>query len=216
MSLVMASLLPHDIVISADGRSTVTVNGEVTEVDDRFQKIFPIPDHPVVLAAMGENRLGGRPLTEFLGAFISRLNTGDFTMIEIADRLHAYAHPFVRERLAGLRLLKNGCGFWVAGFSVHEPGPRLVKIFWTWKETVLLTEELHYEPLSIVAGGDGKEQIDPVDWHAIDGKTVDEVCAHQRASIQKAIDAPLKVNSVGGRIHEVAIDSTEWRWTLPP
>jgi hypothetical protein len=55
MTLIIASVRQHDLVLTSDGRSTTMRNGKVAGVDDRYQKLFPIPDHPVVT----KNRRGG-------------------------------------------------------------------------------------------------------------------------------------------------------------
>lgn len=215
MSLVIASVRPADIVISADSRCTVTENGVIKRVDDHFQKIFPIRDHPVVIAHMGENRLNELPLSEFIGRFVGQLNTGNYTIREIADELERYARASVRERLRGFGA-KSGCNLWVAGFSVHEPGPQLIELFWQWRESVFVTEEREFNPIAVVSGGDGKALAPEVDWKSVDGKSVQETCDYQRSLIRKAIDADVKNNTVGGAIHEVLITSSDWHWTLPP
>ena len=102
MTFIVTSLRPHDIVMSADSRAMVEKDGKFAGVVDTFQKIFPVPDHSVVVAHHGENDLGGKPLSEFIDGFIARLNAGNLTIVEMADELRHYAHPAVRACLKEL------------------------------------------------------------------------------------------------------------------
>jgi hypothetical protein len=45
MTLILASIRPHDLVLTADGRSSTMSNGKVNQIDDHYQKLLPIPDH---------------------------------------------------------------------------------------------------------------------------------------------------------------------------
>ncbi|HSU66880.1 MAG TPA: hypothetical protein VLJ39_08420 [Tepidisphaeraceae bacterium] len=216
MTLIIASVRPHDIVLTADGRSETIVKGVVTGVDDHYQKLFPIPDHPVVIAHMGENLLGGKPVKAFLAKFIAGLNTGNFTIQEIADQLRAYAHPAIRARLNALGKPRFGVNLWVAGFGSHDEGPSVIETFWKYSDESLLTTERRFSPFCVVPGGDGQFEISKVDWHEIQGKSVDEVRAYHHRIMEQALHAKTDNNSVGGRIHELVITPASWRWTEPP
>jgi hypothetical protein len=216
MTLIVASIRPRDVVLTSDGRSITSTNGTITGVDDHYQKLFPIPDHPVVIAHMGENSLRGEPVRKFLGQFIERLNAGNFTILEIADRLRDYAHSPIRSRLNELDKPTYGVNLWVAGFSCHEKAPCLVEVFWQRSDNALVTQERHFRPVSIVTGGNGQSQITRPDWHEIDGESVDEVRARHRKLLEQAISAKVDHNSVGGMIHELVITPAEWYWSQAP
>ncbi|HEX2973312.1 MAG TPA: hypothetical protein VHP11_13335 [Tepidisphaeraceae bacterium] len=216
MTLIVASIRPQDVALTADGRSTTSTNGVVTGVDDAFQKLFPIPDHPVVIGHMGENRLANQPLRDFLHHFVQHLNTGNLTILEIADELCHYAHAAIRTRLKSLGNPKFGCNLWVAGFGLHEKQPKLVETFWRFKDDALMIEERQHGPLSVVLGGDGKQQISLPDWHAVEGKSVEEVRAYHLSLMNQAMQAKVEPNTVGGHIHEIVITPAECRWTQPP
>ncbi len=190
--------------------------GVATAVNDHFQKLYPIPDHPVVIAHMGENDLDGQPLGEFLGRFMRQLNTGNYTILEISDQLSAYAHAPVRARFRSLGNPAYGCNFWVAGFSCREKAPSMVEVFWQLKDEVLTTEERRFTPISVVPGGAGAAQVHKVDWHAVEGKSIKEVRAYHKALMDEAMQAAVKPNSVGGHVHELVITPEKWRWTQPP
>ncbi|HZL34107.1 MAG TPA: hypothetical protein VFC78_02280 [Tepidisphaeraceae bacterium] len=215
MTLIVGSIRAHDVILTADGRSTRMENGVVTAIDDHFQKLFPIPAHPVVIAHMGENDLAGEPLGRFLGRFIEKLNAGNFTIQQIADRLRCYAQPAVRARLKTAGSV-NGCNLWVAGFSYLEPEPAIVETFWKYKEGVLYTEERRFGPTSVVPGGDGAKQIEPVNWHAIDGKSIRQVRAYHHTLMREATTANVKPNTVGGDIEEIVITPERWKWVKAP
>lgn len=217
MTFIVGTVRAEEVVLTADGRSTTTTNGAVTAVDDRYQKLYPVPDHPIVVAHMGENRLGGETVGALLGRFFARLNAGNFTIVQVADELRHFAHPLIRKRLGELSKLKNGCAFWVAGFSSQENGACWVELFWQHKEGSLHTVEKVLRPLSVVAGGDGKGQARAPQLRQVDGKPVETVCAYQRGLVKEAAEAKVTPhNTVGGHVHEVVITREKWRWTLPP
>jgi hypothetical protein len=218
MTLIIASIRPHDLVLTSDGRSTTMANGKVDRIDDHYQKLFPIPDHPVVIAHMGVNDIGGEPVRKFLGKFIAQVNVGNFTISELADELRQHSHAAIRARLKekDLRNLHWGVNLWVAGFSFHEEAPSMIELFWKYSDDVLRTEERTFSPTYVVPGGDGKDQIAAVDWHNVAGKSVEEVRAYHHTLMKQAIDAKVDPNSVGGRVHELVITPAKWRWTQPP
>ena len=216
MTLMIASVREKDLVLTADGRSTTRKDGVVTGVDDAFQKLFPIPDHPLVVAHMGENRLGDEPLNAFFARFFQKLNAGDLTALQVADELRHYAHPAIRTRLQTLGTQANGCNLWVAGFGFEEKRPTIVELFWQWKNGALHTEERRFGATSVIPGGDGKDQIRPVNWRDVDNKTVDEVSKYHQSLMDEAMAAKLPHNSVGGHVHELVITREQWRWLRPP
>jgi len=216
MTLMLASIRPYDVVLTADGRSTTRTKGVVTGIDDRFQKLFPVPDHPVVIGHLGENHLNGKPVGEFLSDFMRQLNAGNHTIVEIADQLRSFAHPAVRLRLKAINGGDLRCGLWVAGFGAGEEHPRLVENLWKWKDQVLSCDEKQFLPLSVVEGGDGQKQIHPADWHIEKDKSIEEVREYHKTMMDEAINAKLAFNSVGGQVHELVITRDEWKWTLPP
>jgi hypothetical protein len=204
------------VVITADGRSTTRTKGEISGLDDRFQKLFPVPDHPVVIGNLGENKLDGKKLADFLSDFMRQLNAGNYTIEQIADELRQFAHPAVRRRLKALAGLNPRCGFWVAGFGAGDEQPRLVEIFWGWKDQVLSCDERQFFPLSIIEGGDGQKQIHPADWHIEKDKSIEQVREYHKSLMDEAMNAKVEFNSVGGHVHELVITRAEWKWTLPP
>lgn len=216
MTLIIGSIRSKDVILTADGRSTVTNHGRVVNTDDHFQKLFPVPHHPVVIAQMGENLLNGKPLPVFIGEFIQQLNTGNLTILQIMDELRQYVHPAIRARLQSLEHPLFDCNFWVAGFSAMEKSPSMIEVFWKLKDNVLLTEERRFLPIAVVPGGDGKNQIEKVDWHKVEGKSVDQVRAYHGTLMNEAMTAKINPNTVGGDICEVVITPVEWRWTKAP
>jgi len=57
MTLLACSLRQMDALVTADGRSIETRDGVVTRVLDDFQKIFPVPSQPVIIAQHGQKRV---------------------------------------------------------------------------------------------------------------------------------------------------------------
>jgi hypothetical protein len=216
MTLMLGSVRPNDVVLTADGRSTTRTKGVVTKIDDCFQKLFPVPDHPVAIGNLGENHLDGKPIGEFLAGFMRQLNAGNLSLEQISDELRCYAHPAVRRRLKSLNIQDLRCGRWVAGFGGRDEHPRLVENFWHWKGDTLSCDERQFLPTSIVAGGDGQKETHPVDLKAELGKSLEEVRAYHQSLMDEALNAKVDFNSVGGHVHELVITRSEWKWTQPP
>ncbi len=217
MTLIIASVRKQDVILTSDGRSTTRTNGKVTGINDSLQKLFPIPDHPVVIGHLGVNSLhGGGPIDQLVTRFVAQLNTGNFTILQIGEELRHFAQLTVRGRLDELEKNGQGCAFWVAGFGFREDEPSLIEIFWSFKEGAFVTEEHQFKSISIVFGGDGKKLVKAADWHEVDGKSLEEVHDYHMSLMNQALTAKVEDNSVGGHIHEVVIDHAEWRWTQPP
>jgi len=217
MTFIVTSLRPQDIVITADSRATIITDGKFTGVIDTFQKIFPVPDHPVVISHHGENDLGHKPLGEFVEGFITRLNTGNMTILEIADEFRHFAHPAVRACLQGLKNEdKPACAFLIAGFGADDRGPSVVELFWIIRDGSLVTEEKQWFPLSIITSGSGARQADSADLKRISDCSVKEVREYNDHLLDEAIAAPLEHNPVGGSKHEVVVTRERWEWALPP
>jgi hypothetical protein len=220
MTLLIATIRPQDALVTADGRSTLRAKGVVTGVDDRYQKIHPIPDHPLLIAHHGDNLLSGKPVKDFLAPFIKTLNPANHTIAQIADQLREYAHAPVRARL---KALGKGfaSGFWIIGFDdtpdrAGERRPRGVELFWKWEGDHLTYEEREWKPITVVAGGDGKKQIPGVSFKEIENATLDKVRAYHKTLMDAAIATDMKDNPVGGHVHELRLSAEKWTWTIPP
>jgi hypothetical protein len=217
MTFIVTSLCPHDIVITADSRAVLEKGGNFQGVIDNFQKIFPIPDHPVVIAHHGENELDRKPLDKFVGNFIARINTGNMTILDIADEFRSYAHPAVRACLKELGDFENhGCGFLIAGFGADDRGPSVVELFWKFREQALVTDEKQWFPPSIISSGSGAGQAERLDVGKIIDCPVEKVREYNDRLLDEAINAAVKQNTVGGSIHEVVVTREKWEWARPP
>ncbi len=217
MTLIIASLRRHDLILTADGRSTTRTNGKVTGVKDSTQKLFPVPEHPVVIAHLGVNNMhDGGPINRLIANFVAQLNTGNFTILQIGEELRHFAQLTVRARLDELQKNGQGCAFWVGGFGFHEDEPSVIEIFWSFKEGAFVTVEQRFKPISVVFGGDGKKLVNGADWHEVDGKSPDQVHDYHMSLMNQALTADVEDNPVGGHVHELVIDHAEWRWTHSP
>ncbi len=216
MTLIISSLRPTDLLITADGRSITTDSKGATGINDNFRKIFPIPDHPMVIFSHGENHLNNLPLGEFIANFVKALNPGNHTIEEIADELRHYAHPFIRTRLKNEVPGTHACAFCVGGFGTHPAEPRLMEVFWKLDKDCLLTEEHQWSPTTICTSGSGAKQIAPVSLKEIEGKSLEQVQRYHQSLMDQAINAKMPQNPVGGHVHEVYITKYGWNWTRPP
>jgi len=223
MTLLLASVRPADLLLTADGRVLHRNGaGAVVGIDDAARKLFPVPDHPVVVAHHGLHPVQGRPMDRFLDPFLRGLNAGNLGIVGIADELRQFAHAAVRTRLAALPPGATwGCGFWVAGFGGNEAnggrdGPSMVELFWSNREQALATEERRFTPTAVVAGGDGEKTLPARDWRRVADKPLDAVRDYHLDLQTEAARAPGEPSTVGGQVHELVITREGWRWTLPP
>lgn len=228
MTLILTTLRPKDVLITSDSRSTIRKKGEPVTFNDTFQKLFPIPDHPVVIFNHGENDLNGQHLPTFINDFVKNLNTGNYTIEEIGDQLRAYAHPHIRKRLKSLdaSIENRACGFCVVGFGTQPKEPRMVEIFWKlvpsstkgkdFTAESLTTEEHQWPPVSVIPCGLGVKQIDKVAWQQVADKPIEEVEKYHATLMQEAMTAKIEPNTVGGPIHELIITREGWAWTHRP
>ena len=214
MTLLIASIRRAEVVLTADGRCTHRANGVVTSIEDDYQKLHPVPEHPLVVAHHGENLLDGKPVKEFLAGFFKTLNAGNHTLLEIGDLLQDYARPAVRTRL---RALGKGAasGFWVIGFGTQAREPRGMEAFWKWDDH-LNSEEREWKPIALVAGGDGKKQLPALSVKSIENVAVEKVREFHRSLMEIAIKTEMKDNPVGGHVHELVITREKWEWTIGP
>jgi hypothetical protein len=215
MTLILTTIRSSEVLMTADGRSVTSQAGNVTGVKDDMQKIFPVPDHPVAIAHHGENMLDGKPVGEFLARFIAQQNTGNMSVVGLADELRHAAHPAVRRRLLELRG-ETGCGFLVVGFSAHQKGPAAVEVFWKLERDVLRTDEHTWGAGSMIASGSGQKQIPRMDADRGVKGSVEEAQAYHAKLMKAACDANVKNNTVGGHVHELVITPAKWEWTQPP
>jgi hypothetical protein len=223
MTLLIASIRPQDALVTADGRCTVRTNGVVTGVDDHYQKLHPVPDHPILIAHHGDNLIGGHPVKVFLGGFFNTLNAGNHTLLQLADQLREYAHGPVRRRLKAVGK-GTASGFWIIGFDdsanaadAHgERQPRGFELFWKWEGDHLSYEEREWRPTTLVAGGDGKKQIPALSWKEIVNLPLPQLEAHHKALMDAALKTEMKDNPVGGHVHELHLTAEKWAWTIKP
>jgi hypothetical protein len=215
MTLLIASIRPADVLLTADGRCQKSAAGKVTAVEDDYQKLHPLADHPLAVAHHGENWIGGGPVKAFIGRFYRGLNAGNFTVLEIADQLREYAHGPVRARL---KEVGKGfaSGFWVVGFAYPFAAPVGVELFWKWHGDHLSYEERVWRPVTIVTGGSGQFQIPRTNVNEVDGTSADRVRAYHKSLMDAAIAADVKDNPVGGHVHELRLTREGCEWTLPP
>ena len=216
MTLIITTIRPHDIIVTSDSRATLEKGDAVTGVIDTYQKIFPSPDHPVVISHHGENELGGKPLGQFIAGFASHLNAGDLTILDIADQFRAYAHAAVRACLRDVPPEKHGCGFLIAGFGADDHGPSVVELFWKRHGESLATDEQRWVPTAIIFSGSGSTQAGRTDWHDVAGKPLEKVCAYNERLLDGAIHANVPRNSVGGPMQEIVIQREKWEWLKEP
>lgn len=217
MTLIITSLRRADIVITSDSRATLlAADGKFSGVVDSCQKIFPVPDHPIVISHHGENELGDKPLAQFLDGFAAHLNAGNLTIQEIADQFRTYAHPAVRARLRRLAAENHGVGFLFSGFGADDAGPTVVEVFWKVRDGALVSEERQWFPLSVISSGNGAAQIERADWRNIADTPLEKVRRYNEHLLEEALTAKVEHNTVGGPVQEIMVTREKWEWTIRP
>lgn len=216
MTLIITSIRQQDVLITSDGRSTLTRDGKVVSIKDDLQKIFMVPEHPVVVVHHGENLLDGQPVGLWIEKFARELNAGNLSIEQMMDELRGRMHPLVRKRLRATAGSGFGFGLIVAGFGAGEERPGGMEVFWKIEKEALTTSERTWRPVTVVMSGNGAAQTGPVDWREVDGKGMDLFRAYHGGLMTRAIEAPLEHNPVGGQVHEVHVTREGWRWAVAP
>ncbi len=220
MTLILTSVRRAEVLLTADGRSTVWRGGQVVRTIDDLQKIFPVPDHPLAVAHHGENVLDDKPVAHWIIWAVARINAGNLSLEAFADELRALFHAPVRRRLRALRNSRFGFGLVVAGFGAQAPAqppaPGGTELWWQVADGVVKTEERAWGPITITPSGDGVRQIPAVEWKRIATPALDDARAYHAQLMAAALTAGARPNTVGGHVHELVITPEGCRWSTAP
>jgi hypothetical protein len=217
---------PH-VVITADGLST-TWDGVTRRVSsERVQKIFPIPDVPIVVAHYGENVICGRTMDSFLGQFVRECPERSTKSIDdIAKALGDYADMSARSTLGEIGTRKI-IGFWVAGIVDCRRYPELVEVYWKRDpESGRIACKTQVRG-NLALAGDRGDLISHFCRQPVDGMF------HFEKIPKKDINYALKFHArlyriaetkqtesadllFGGHRHQLTIGRDGWKWTVPP
>lgn len=220
MTLLIGTISERYIVLTADGLSSVNPTTGAGIGSDAFQKIFPIPDIPIVLAHHGLNILSGMPIWDFIENYVRQSGAwlGTATIKEIADDVRSYtakAAEFVLSHPSN----KGVIGFWIAGYSPREGRFELYEVCWPDNSTPVRHELM-------VLGGDGKQFIElyldkSLDqfhpnslWHS----PIDRTLRYHHALYKKAeeMQDASRQHIFGGQQHQLVLEKSRWRWTKRP
>jgi hypothetical protein len=213
MTLLISSLRRSDVLLTADGRSTLRMGTVVTGFRDKTQKLFPVPNLPVVIGQHGQNMFHGQRVGAIIRDFSSRLIQG-LGIRDIADRLGAELHDEVRNTLSHLN--DTAAGIWVVGFGRGEDEPYHAEVFWKWEGDQFVVREGSWSPCDIIMAGDGHKGLPPTNIRDIDDASVETVQSVNGKLMDLALNAKVTPNSVGGHVHEVLVRPWGWEWTKPP
>jgi hypothetical protein len=211
MTLLACSLRQMDALVTADGRSIESRGKIVTRIRDDFQKLFPVPSQPVVIAEHGQNSFDGHTVSDWIRQFCDRLTPG-LSIPQIGDHLREFLHPIVRHTLQDDN---NAAGCWIVGFGRGEDVPEHVEIFWKWEGPEFVVRENHWRPTDILLGGSGSIGL-RADIRRIESASVETVRAMHADLFTRSMNIPRNPQVVGGQIHELLITPHGWEWTLPP
>jgi len=223
---VARSRKPH-IVVTADGRST-GFDGLIRSVKSNTQqKIFPVPDLPVVIAHHGENEIAAMPVEQFVPWLLKDYDGLRTSTIDgIADYLQGRADEAVVATLRRITTSKQ-VGFWIAGFGHGRREPSLCEFSWKKEPTTgeITTKNLVHG--NLVFGGDARVLIDeyrsmPVDgmyrWDRIpDQSSSYAVRLHNKLyGIAEQRQASQHVELFGGHKHQILVMPEGWEWKVTP
>jgi hypothetical protein len=213
MTLLISSIRRPDLLLTADGRSTLKRGSVVTGFRDKTQKLFPVANQPIVIGQHGQNAFHGQSIASIIRQFASELPPGR-SIQTISDRLADALRVEVRDTLANLPQ-PNAAGVWIAGFGSGEDEPEHAEVFWKWEDSEFVTREQRWRANEILLAGDGKKDLHP-SLRDIEEASVATVRSLHASLMNKALNADVHPNSVGGHIHEVLVTPWGWEWTIPP
>ncbi|MDZ4819900.1 MAG: hypothetical protein SGJ20_13100 [Planctomycetota bacterium] len=225
MTLIVTTLRPNEVLITADSRSITREAGQVVALRDDQQKIFPIPQRPLAILHHGENRFENRPVTDWLNEITQDARFAASSVEQATDLLRQLAYPIVRARLKSLLDSLAGCGLCVVGFDNlaaqnSNRNPRMTELFWSFSAGIFRCEERRFSGVCVIPSGDGQTQIEPVSWKQIHQQPLPAVQQYQQRLFDQAASAvPPDAgvpNSVGGPLQQLLISPNGWEWTLPP
>ncbi|HET6246298.1 MAG TPA: hypothetical protein VFE47_01265 [Tepidisphaeraceae bacterium] len=213
MTLLISSLRRFDVLLTADGRSTLRQGKVVTGFRDKTQKLFPVEGQSIVIGQHGQNAFHGQSISAIIKQFASELIPG-LGIVEISKQLGDALRDEVRETLANLPS-DTAAGVWVVGFGRGEDEPIHAEVFWKWEEDQFVTRESCWKATDVVMAGDGKKGLH-VDLRDIEDASVATVESVHAVLMYKALNANVHPNTVGGHVHEVLVTPWGWKWTKPP
>ena len=213
MTLLISSLRRPDVLLTADGRSTLRQGTVVTGFRDKTQKLFPVDSQPVVICQHGQNMFHGHTIAEIIRNFAADLIPGR-SIRDISVELGIALHEEVRDTLSTLPE-GNAAGVWVVGFGRGEDEPEHAEVFWKWDGDQFVTRESCWRACDIIMAGDGKNGLKPRLGEIVEASLA-TVQSENARLMTAALNADVHPNSVGGHVHEVVVQPWGWTWTIPP
>lgn len=235
MTLLIGTIARSDnpskshVVMTADGRCTGFDGRTRTIQSDTHQKLFAIPNTALAIAHHGENIIGGRPVKEFLAAFmLQNPLICEASAVQISDSLKKYTDEVAQNTLRSIPASKV-IGFWIAGFGRNRSHPELVEICWTKDVSsgTITLEEKGDRNLAFILGGDAQEFVRQYHEKPIDGMYDWKQIPHESSNYAIKFHAKLyglaesaqsqkREQLFGGKKHQLVITRGGSHWTMPP
>ena len=199
MTLLLATVTEHDILVTADGLSCATnlrdAPGRAT-----LQKIFPVPSHPVAFAQCGPNFLkvstGKTSLDRWLASFLQELEAID--VVSIAQRAWKGIQSDEVEENERKQFFARSAYLWVMGYSAGGTDPEFVCVSRQGVRNLLDGETLPFSK-SVGAGADLLKECE---WPNHDDAWLKAMKAQEKR------DKPV----FGGHMHRLRITPARCGW----
>lgn len=218
MTLIITVEARNHIVITADGRSTGTVES------NSLQKIFPDSNKAFAISHHGQNLINERSVKDIANEFLAKnaARIGKSSIQSIAQLFTQQYEQTIRKTLRGIPG-NEVCGFLFLGYAMTTNKPKICEAFW---ETGQATVTVQTHPDLVLSGqaqdhlkkylDDSKEKRFRKD-NILKG-TVQQSKAYCDRLYKLAEDAEAKAKKdrFGGHKHQLLIRKSGCEWLIPP
>jgi hypothetical protein len=226
MTLLIAARAKSHILVTADGLSMLTSDGERAILSNTLQKIFPVDGRPLALIHHGENVIDNRPISELVFSFvrdnglIAAKCTRDVSFL-LANKLDTLVTATLT-RVVDSKV----CGFWVCGFDTDLPNPQIYELNW-YKNTSTQIERKLAQHGDLLMGGDGAQFIktylsapinEYLSWDRIFNSDLQySIRLHSELFRRAELTQETGCNVLfGGHTHQLVITKEGCKWLVEP
>jgi hypothetical protein len=132
MTLLLGAKCDGGIVLASDGLCRqLQANGRRRVLNAAQTKIFPFANRSIAVAHHGQNVLDGKAVSHYI-AQIEYDTTESCHVRDISAHMRGLLDAVVRKSLQRLNTegVKDGCGFWIAGYGADDQYPVFEEIYW--------------------------------------------------------------------------------------
>lgn len=227
MTLLLAARARNHILLTADGRCSVTNGGERRSTSDTLQKIFPVDNRSIAVVHHGENILSGQPISQVVATLL-RNHADAFRTAGVRELSLLIADSLDRVVSATLTRIRNSknCGFWICGVEDVLRKPQMYEVIWQKESPAEITLRINPHG-DLLIGGDGAQFIkkflqepltERLSWDRLFAGDLEYSLELHDELYRRANDAQKHsgMDVFGGHRHQLAVTVSGCQWIIPP